>query len=365
MEKTTSPAYNGHLRIYIVEPVSRWNNYNNEPYHFGFLGYAYNENISIDQQTPFQKSITWNGDVTESNVMVIAVVFNSHQNKGYAYPPRKNPFVAYYTDATAAATPGHTGYNSVTTNFTHTVFAEEATATWCPHCPPVATALHTVYESGKYPFYFVALVDDKNNDAAARNEEFNLYGFPTVFVDGGYRVVVGEFSNPNVSINLIKAAGKRKVPALNLSVNVEYIGSGDLQIGINITSNNLPPIKPQTPSGASKGGINIDYNFTTSTTDPNSDDLWYWFDWGDGNNSGWIGPYASGVNVTTNHTWIKKGTYDIKVKVSDSSGVESDWSDPLPITMPCSYNKPILMFLELLFQRFPHAFPKLRQLIGY
>jgi hypothetical protein len=37
----------------------------------------------------------------------------------------------------------------------------------------------------------------------------------------------------------------------------------------------------------------------------------------------------------------------------------------LPITMPYSFNKPILPFLELLFQRFPHTFPILRQLLGY
>ena len=49
----------------------------------------------------------------------------------------------------------------------------------------------------------------------------------------------------------------------------------------------------------------------------------------------------------------------------DENGEFSFWSDPLPITMPYSYNKPILQFLDVLFQRFPHAFPILRQLLGY
>jgi len=366
IEKITSPGYTGHLRVYIVEPVSRWNNYNQEPYHFGFLGFAFNENISIDQQATFQKSITWNGDVTESNVMVIVVVSNSQQNKGYADPPRKNPFGAYYNDATAAATPGHIGYNTVTTNFTHTVFVEEGTATWCPYCPAMANALHTAYETGDYPFYFVAMVDDKNEEAASRlRDEYNITGFPSAFVDGGYRVLVGGYDNPNIYINQIKAAGIRKVPALNLSVNVAYIGSGDLQIGINITSNNLPPVKPQTPSGESQGSAGTDYNFTSSTTDPNNDVVWYLFDWGDGSNSEWIGPYASGESVMTNHTWAKKGEYNIKVKAKDTSSIESDWSDSLPIKMPYSYNKPIPQILERLFERFPNAFPLLRQLIGY
>jgi len=34
--KVTNAAYTGHLRVYIVEPASQWNNYNKEPYHFGF-----------------------------------------------------------------------------------------------------------------------------------------------------------------------------------------------------------------------------------------------------------------------------------------------------------------------------------------
>lgn len=97
--------YTGRLRIYVVEPVSRWNMYNGQPYHFGFLGFAYNQDISIDPQDTYQDSITWTGDITESNAMVMAVVFNSEPHQGYAYPPSSNPFTAYYTDATAAAIP--------------------------------------------------------------------------------------------------------------------------------------------------------------------------------------------------------------------------------------------------------------------
>ena len=94
----------------------------------------------------------------------------------------------------------------------------------------------------------------------------------------------------------------------------------------------------------------------TSSTDPNDDDVWYWFDWDDGTNSGWIGPFHSGALASANHRWITKGTYSVKVKSIDSFNSESDWSFPLSITMPCSYNKPIPQLLNLLFQRFPHTF---------
>ena len=39
--------YNGYLRIYIVEPESRYQMYNDEPYHYGFLAFAHEELLSI------------------------------------------------------------------------------------------------------------------------------------------------------------------------------------------------------------------------------------------------------------------------------------------------------------------------------
>ena len=128
---------------------------------------------------------------------------------------------------------------------------------------------------------------------------------------------------------------------------------------------NLPPNKPNKPSGQSNGKIRQEYSYTTSTTDSDGDQVYYQWDWGDGTQSEWLGPFASGAQASAQKSWSAKGDYSIKVKSKDIHGAESAWSDPLPITMPYSYNKPILQFLELLFQRFPHAFPILRQLLGY
>ncbi len=127
---------------------------------------------------------------------------------------------------------------------------------------------------------------------------------------------------------------------------------------------NVPPNKPNTPSGNNSGKIKTLYTYTTSTTDPNGDQVYYLWDWGDGSQSDWLGPYNSGIITNTMHKWTIKGSYSIKVKAKDIYGKESVWSEPLPITMPYSY-KPIIQFLELLFQRFPHAFPILRHLVGY
>ena len=103
---------------------------------------------------------------------------------------------------------------------------------------------------------------------------------------------------------------------------------------------NKPPNKPNKPSGPTSGKAGTSYTYSTSTTDPDGDQVYYWFDWGDGTNSGWLGPYNSGQTVSASHTWSEKGSYNIKVKAKDTNDAESDWSDPLPITMPKSKGLP-------------------------
>ena len=126
---------------------------------------------------------------------------------------------------------------------------------------------------------------------------------------------------------------------------------------------NQPPSTP-TITGPAQGKINVetDYNFTA--TDPDGDNIMYFIEWGDGTNSGWIGPYPSGDIVTKSHTWSTKGTYTIKAKAKDATGAESGWGQ-LSVTMPFSYNQPFMQFWMKLLERFPHAFPILRHLLGY
>lgn len=95
---------------------------------------------------------------------------------------------------------------------------------------------------------------------------------------------------------------------------------------------NDPPNTPTRPSGPSSGRPNTLYSYSTNTTDPNSDDLiQYYFNWGDGTNSGWIGLYNSGEICIASHKWEAQGTYEIKVKARDFHLYESDWSDSVII----------------------------------
>ncbi|KYK21926.1 hypothetical protein AYK25_02945 [Thermoplasmatales archaeon SM1-50] len=143
----------------------------------------------------------------------------------------------------------------------------------------------------------------------------------------------------------------------------EWIAFGDPTLRIGEQSQ--PPSKPSIPNGPTSGAVNTEYTYTTSTTDPEGDKISYMFNWGDGTYSSWIGPLSSGATATGKKTWTVKGTYNITVVAKDDHGVLSEWSDPLPISMPLSYQSTFLQLLERLFQRFPNAFPLLRQLLGY
>jgi len=87
------------------------------------------------------------------------------------------------------------------------------------------------------------------------------------------------------------------------------------------------------------------------------------WDWGDGNYSDWVGPFNSGDNCEQSYSWSSEGEYQIRVKAKDDFYGESEWSDPLSISMPKTrqyINMPFLRFLE----NHPRLFPLLRQLLG-
>jgi len=114
-------------------------------------------------------------------------------------------------------------------------------------------------------------------------------------------------------------------------------GSAGVSATVDVTViENAPPEKPDKPSGETRGKVGEEYTYTTSTTDINDDQLYYNFAWGDDATSGWVGPYESGETAEASHMWNTRGNYEIKVKAKDEHGLESEWSDPLPISMPLS-----------------------------
>jgi hypothetical protein len=140
------------------------------------------------------------------------------------------------------------------------------------------------------------------------------------------------------------------------------IGDPSLQIA----SSSQPPNKPNPPQGPTQGRIKEPYTYKAVTTDPDNDKLYYLFDWGDDSVDEWNGPHESGELCTVTHTWQKQGTYKVKVKAKDEQhGVQSEWSDPLTVTITKgksrAINTPFLSFL----QNLPNLFPILQKMLCY
>ena len=108
IENKETDIYKGRLKVYVTEINSRWSDWNGDPYHFAFLGYAIDKDVEIEANDKKTFPEKWDAsssgfsDVFPENLMVFAVVFNSEKNQGYSKPPDKNPFDAYYADAADA-----------------------------------------------------------------------------------------------------------------------------------------------------------------------------------------------------------------------------------------------------------------------
>lgn len=363
--------------------------------------------------------------------------------------------------------------NNMANSFTHTVFCEFGTATWCSPCVKAHTALQNIYESGDYPFYYTALIDDANIEAHKRlYNDYNFYAFPTCFYDGGYRVVLGGTTNEEVYRIPIEESGQRVVPDLGISVSMDWLGSAAYQINITIYNNetetytgrlrayiveiksrwkdaqghpydfamldwafnkniqinaeevfedtttwdgayhgygdiirnnimviaavfnsekhlgysdppeNLhafdayyvdqtaattPALKtdpPNTPqiTGPTSGKAGTEYKYTFVTTDPDSDDVYYYIEWGDDQVEEWIGTYESGESVTIGHVWEKQDTYTIRAKAKDIFDSESAW-ETLEVTIPRSTISYSSILLRI-FKQFPNAFSLQRYILG-
>jgi hypothetical protein len=96
---------------------------------------------------------------------------------------------------------------------------------------------------------------------------------------------------------------------------------------------NLPPETPTKPDGPEEWAQFGEASFSSTAIDPEGDSIDFLFDWGDGTDSEWIGPYASGQTGEASHIWTIVGEYQVKVKVRDDKFGQSLWSDPATINI--------------------------------
>ncbi len=261
-------------------------------------------------------------------------------------------YPAAFTNVTAVAATDHNDqrmeyfyeYNDVWTNSTY--------GDWVDIAAPGENIITTL------PTYYVNYMN-------------GVWGFPlnygtgsgttlaTPIIGGVAALILSK--NPSYSPGKIAAILKANSDPYD---SLYYLGVGRVNAYKALMELNAEPEKPTAPEGTSKGKVGEHYDYTVSTVDADGDQIYYLFDWGDGTDSGWVGPYDSNEMCTVSNNWSEKGNYEIKVKAKDIFGLESEWSEPFPITMPYSYKTSIPQFLEFLFQLFPKAFPLLKHLLG-
>jgi PKD domain len=197
--------------------------------------------------------------------------------------------------------------------------------------------------SGLYPMYYVALVADRNNIARARVQGAYVTPTPTAFFDGGFNCMMGGFPTGGGSLvpyyePEISEAALREVPNLDFLTSLEWLGNNQVRVhvalGHAVAANSAPSSPSLAPSGGRvKPAQTVE--FTSVSTDPDANGLLYQWDWGDGQVSDWLGPFASGTSATASHAWTNQAGYEVRVKVKDPFGEETAWSDPAAITVAC------------------------------
>jgi hypothetical protein len=170
----------------------------------------------------------------------------------------------------------------------------------------------------------------------------------TVFVDlewkGGenltYDIYFGVENPPPLFLtNQIGTIFEPDPLLLNTTYYWQIVARNDLQettagpIWSFTTASNQPPFKPKVLDGPQQAGRNITLEFLTVAPDPEGDNVYYQWDWDDGNISEWYGPYQFGEQTSATHHWEENGSYQIKVRAKDEGGKQSGWSNAYNVTI--------------------------------
>lgn len=116
IQNNDTTDYAGYLKVYVTETVSSmgWRYFDNTPYTFPFLDYAFNESVYVPAGNSFRDSTIWDGNehsdgygnyfnkLTRSNITLIGAIFNPEVHPAYSFPPGNSPFNAFYVDEATA-----------------------------------------------------------------------------------------------------------------------------------------------------------------------------------------------------------------------------------------------------------------------
>jgi parallel beta-helix repeat protein len=171
----------------------------------------------------------------------------------------------------------------------------------------------------QYPLMHLFFLGDMNRDGIVNNQDIDLFDFALFHTETEFTAMYPSGYYYAADMNSDGVVNNQDIDGFNALLFPE---------------GNLPPFTPGKPLGPTQGDITQVYSFSACTLDPDIcyyDLLWYNFSWGDGDYTGWIGPYAFCVSAQVSHSWTAPGTYQIKVRAKDSHDAESSWSAPLQV----------------------------------
>ena len=116
-----------------------------------------------------------------------------------------------------------------------TVFCEMATLTGCHACPSASENLYEIYSSHEYPFYFVSLVADKDDEAEERIANYNVNIYPTTFFDGGYEIKYGK-KNKEEYIKAIEKCMEREKPDIEIRLSSKIV-ENEIRVNVRVKNN--------------------------------------------------------------------------------------------------------------------------------
>jgi len=183
---------------------------------------------------------------------------------------------------------------------------------------PVGWAWYLVLKEQGYPLHYLH-TSDWNHPSLRGSYLMACVIYSTIYIEPSINISYNASLNEDESKYFQKVSSDIVLNNLSLWNIEEY-------------NENSPPCNPEKPSGPTSIRRNVAYIFNSSTIDVDSDDVFYLFDWGDGNYSSWIGPYGSGEVVNANHSWAEIREYSIRVKAKDVYGAQSEWSEALQIS---------------------------------
>jgi hypothetical protein len=151
------------------------------------------------------------------------------------------------------------------------------------------------------------------------NDLSNLYA--STFLGGSSDDGPGELIfDINGEIIVSGSTSSSDFPIFGNCYDTTYNGDADVFLSKfkqGITDNH-PPNKPNI-DGPKSGKPENEYTYITWTIDPDGDNVFYLFDWGDGHTSFLYGPYNSGEECSASNIWFDQGEYEVKVKAVDIS----------------------------------------------